>query len=230
MSPRFAIYFVPPPNSRLATFGNAVLGYDCDRGAPVPQVPLSAIDADEMRQMTQSPAQYGFHATLKAPFRLRTGRSESDLRTALDAFCGNRRPVSIGRLVVEQMGAFFALRPAENTKSVDDLAADCLQAFDEFRAPPPVDECERRRTAGLTPRQDALLDRWGYPYVLDEFRFHLTLAGPLPEERRETWRKALREAFAALASESWEIDAVAMARQDGPKTPFRVVHRAKLAG
>ena len=33
--------------------------------------------------------------------------------------------------------------------------------------------------SGLTDRQEALLTQWGYPYVMEEFRFHITLTGAL---------------------------------------------------
>ena len=51
-----------------------------------------------------------------------------------------------------------------------------------FARPPGAAELERRRKAGLSAAQEKMLLRWGYPYVLDEFRFHLTLTGRLQPE------------------------------------------------
>src|SRR5690606_25636692 len=103
-------------------------------------------------------------------FRLADGRGEAELQAALEAFCATRRPVSIGRLVLADLKGFLALVPERQEAALEELAADCVTAFDGFRAPPGEAELARRRAAGLSARQDRYLHAWGYPYVLEEFR------------------------------------------------------------
>jgi hypothetical protein len=65
----------------------------------------------------------------------------------------------------------------------------------------PPAELARRRVADLTPRQDALLQRWGYPFVLEEFQFHLSLTGPLslvPPDTQALVHDAAEQFFADL--------------------------------
>jgi putative phosphonate metabolism protein len=227
---RFAAYFTPIPGSRLARFGAAMLGYDCDAGAEVPQPGLDGIDPAAMARAAAEPARYGFHGTLMAPFALAPGRSADELMAALDAFAGSRAPVPLGRVVVDRIGAFIALVPAGPQDAVARLAGDCLMAFNEFRAPLAKRDRARRLAAGLTPQQIELLDRWGYPYVFAEFRFHMTLTGRLPADARATWQAALAAAFAPLADEPVEVDAVSLLRQDDRGARFRVMARRPFKG
>jgi putative phosphonate metabolism protein len=225
---RFALYFTPAPQSRLARFGAAILGYDCDAGATVPQARLDGIDAAAAARAAAEPARYGFHGTLMAPFELAPGRSSGDLAAALVSFAARRAPVPIGRLKVDSIGAFTALVPAGRQDAVGALAGECLSAFNDFRAPLDADDRARRLAARLSPRQIELLERWGYPYVAEEFRFHMTLTGRLPADERARFLAALAVAFAPLAHEPVEIDAVSLLRQDDRAARFRVVARQKL--
>jgi putative phosphonate metabolism protein len=226
--PRFALYFTPIPQSRLARFGAAMLGYDCDTAESVPQARLDGIDAAAAARAAAEPARYGFHGTLMAPFELRSGHDVDDLTAMLATFAARRTPVALGRLEVAAIGAFTALVPAGTQDAVGALAAECLSAFDGFRAPLDERDRTRRLAAKLSPRQIELLERWGYPYVCEEFRFHMTLTGRLPTDERTRWIAALAAAFAPLAHEPVDIDAVSLLRQDDRAARFRVVAREKL--
>jgi putative phosphonate metabolism protein len=227
---RFALYFTPVPQSRLARFGAAILGYDCDTGATVPQAKLDGIDAAAAARAAAEPARYGFHGTLMAPFELAPGRSSGKLTTALADFAARCAPVALGHLKVDSIGAFTALVPAGRQDAVGALAGECLSAFNDFRAPLDADDRARRLAARLSPRQIELLERWGYPYVFEEFRYHMTLTGRLPADERARWLAALATAFAPLAHEPVEIDAVSLLRQDDRAARFRVVARQPLRG
>ena len=227
---RFALYFTPPPGSPLASFGAAVLGYDCDQGTEMPQATLDGIAPAAAAAAVAEPARYGFHGTLMAPFELAPGRSERELTAALATFAAQRAPVELGRLAVGNIGAFTALLPVGPQNAVSALADDCVTAFSDYRAALSPHDRARRLAAQLTARQAELLERWGYPYVFEEFRFHMTLTGQLPPEERAPWRTALAAAFAPLAAEPVEIDAVSLVRQDDRRARFRVVARQKLTG
>lgn len=228
--PRFAVYFTPAPESALARFGAAALGYDCATGEAMPLAALPGIDPASAVKAAVEPARYGFHGTLVAPFQLAAGCSAIDLEAMLEGFAAGRAAVSLGRLEVASIGRFVALVPAGPQDEACRLAADCLFAFDGLRAPLSASERERRLAAKLSSRQIELLDRWGYPYVLSEFRFHMTLTGPLPSDERQRFHAAFAEAFAPLAPEPVTVDAVSLLRQDERASRFRVVARAPLRG
>jgi 2'-5' RNA ligase len=228
--PRFAIYFTPAPGSRLARFGSAAVGYDCDRAVDVPLLAIPGLDPQAQALAATAPARYGFHATLVAPFHLDADTAETALAAHVASFAAGRAPVPLGRLITGLIGGFVVLVRVGSQDDLMALATDCVSAFGEHRAPLSAVERERRLAARLTPRQVELLDRWGYPYVLDEFRFHMTLAGPLAADQRQRWCSALGDAFAAQADEETIIDAISLMRQDDRNARFRMVLRAPLKG
>jgi putative phosphonate metabolism protein len=227
---RYAVYYSPPPGSALARFGAGVLGYDCFDAVEVPRPVLPAVvHGSAFESATAEPRRYGFHATLVAPFHLGE-QSQAELQTAFSAFASEHPPVPIGSLEVTCIGRFVALCPAGPHPQVNEFAAVCVEAFDPFRAPLSQSDRQRRLKSGLTPRQSDLLERWGYPYVFEEFRFHMTLTGPLAESERDQIKSALAQAFEPLAAKPVELGAIALMRQDDAAARFRAVSYAPLSG
>lgn len=230
---RHAIYFAPAEGSPWWRFGAAWLGRDPATGAEVPQPALEAVAPDDFRALTATPRRYGFHATVKAPFELRAGATREALAAALERFCAARAGVALPQLGVTQLDDFLALVPVARESRVNDLAAECVRDFEPFRAPLEAAELERRRRKGLSPRQDRYLEEFGYPFVLAEYRFHLTLSGSLdavPPHLVAAVRAAAEHAVAALAAEPLQFDALALFEQPERAAPFRLVARFPLLG
>jgi putative phosphonate metabolism protein len=230
MGSRYAIYYTPPRESPLGRFGIAWLGWDHYRGRPVAPPETRALTRAQHAELTSSPRRYGFHATLKAPFRLAAGRDESELCDALADFAGERVPVTIPGLSLASLGGFVALVPSQVPPGLADLADACVAVFDRFRSALDSADLARRRAAGLTPRQHALLDAWGYPYVLEEWRFHLTLTGTLQDGAREAVLKELVPRVGAFACQPLLLDAVTLFRQPDREAPFIVRRVFPLRG
>jgi putative phosphonate metabolism protein len=221
--PRYALYFVPAPGSDLDRFGAALLGYDAFGGGDMP-FPDDVVRAlPDWRDLTQDPRTYGFHATLKAPFALANGKTEADLIAACENFAGSARSIPVITPLVQPISGFTAIVPAERSAELDRLAADCVRDFDIFRAPLRAQDRARRNPSALTAAQVDHLDRWGYPYVMDEFRFHMTLTGRVPAERRDVIVALLRERFAALNLRTLAIDRIGVFRQDDAGARFKVL-------
>lgn len=170
---RYAVYYLPEP-SALAEFGAAWLGWDVEAGANVLHLPVEGL-----AQATATARKYGFHATLKPPFRLTEGATAGGLVAALDDLAARTAPATADALELAAMDGFLALIPRGDQADLARVAATCVTELDAFRAAALPEELARRRAVGLTPAQEAYLTRWGYPYVLDEFRFHMTLSGRL---------------------------------------------------
>jgi hypothetical protein len=229
---RYAIYFVPQAGTEFYRFGAAALGYDCYTGDGVPFL-KTEVAAGTWARLTDAPRTYGFHATLKAPFRLHPEFAESDLLDALRRFASgrNRRSAPILTPVVEELADFIAVVPQSATAPINQLAADCVSAFDRFRAPMSPDEHARRLRAGLSARQAEHLTKWGYPYLFEDFRFHLTLTAGLGRGQRVQLLKLLQESFAqSHGSNPVAIDRISLLRQDAATARFRVVASAMFAG
>lgn len=225
-APRYAIYFVPGAETALHRFGSSVLGYDCHTGHEVPL--LDGAEAG-WPERVREPRVYGFHATLKAPFRLADGLEEADLASALDAFAAGRLAVPLGELAVREIGSFIALVPKAACPLLEQLAQACVREFDSFRAPMSEPERKRRLAAHLSARQIAHLDRWGYPYVFEDFRFHMTLTGSLAAAERQRALQFLCDKFEQLPeARSLTIDRLVVARQMHGGAPFQVIRQASL--
>jgi putative phosphonate metabolism protein len=227
-SPRYALYYAPESGSALDRFGAHLLGYDAHRGEELRFPDDMALAVPDWLELTRDPRKYGFHATLKAPISLATGRTEAELLAACATFAQKTRPIPVITPTVNAISDFIAIVPAEPSAELATLAADCVREFDAFRAPLTAEDRARRNPSKLTAQQCDYLDRWGYPYVMEEFRFHMTLTGRLPPERREALAAVLWERFAALKMTSLSIDRIAMFRQDNASARFGIVGHWQL--
>lgn len=228
--PRYAVYFTPAPGSRWWDFACRWLGRDpvFDRSLDQPEV--SGCDAGRLFEITAEPRRYGFHATLKAPFALAPGVRAEDVYRSAAAFASLQTAFSLGRLAPQYLGHFLALRPVREPPELAALARGCVEHFDALRAAPGDDELLRRRAAGLTPRQESLLARWGYPYVMEEYRYHMTLTGELPRTEAESLSAWLSPRLDQLHEEPLSIDAVCIFEQAMPGMPFLLSGRFGFDG
>ncbi len=221
--PRYAIYYAPAPGSVLDRFGASLLGYDAYGGDDLPFPDEVALARPDWREVTQDPRKYGFHATLKAPMALAPGRTEAELMAACASFAATALTIPMIEPVVDSISGFIAVMPARPSAELLQFAADVTREFDSFRAPLTPQDRARRNPAKLTPRQCEYLDRWGYPYVMEEFRFHMTLTGRLDPARREPVMAMLKDRFSAIGIETLAIDRIALFRQDQPDSRFRIM-------
>lgn len=227
---RYAIYFVPAADRPLFRFGRTVLGYDCYTGETVAYPAFDTIDPAECAALTREPSIYGFHATLKAPFRLLPSVDEAAL-IAFVGFAASRHAIPVIEPCIRTLGPFVVVTARRSCAALDELAARCVTAFDRFRAPLTGAERERRLAAGLSQAEIAHLDQWGYPFVFDTFRFHMTLAGPVAPDRREAVLASMQEAFVRLCGDAdLIVDRVALLRQYNAQSRFRVIAQAQLYG
>lgn len=221
MSERFALYYAPAASDPLAQLAAKWLGRDPAGGQPVAAAPAGSISASERRRFTDSARRYGFHATLKAPMRLRPGLRRADLEEELARFAARTAPTKIGRMVVRSLEGFVALVAESQSAELAALAFDVVAHFERFRAPLTVAERQRRIHEGrLNAGQVGLLDRFGYPYVGDAFQFHMTLTDRLAEGDltrvlgvAETW-------FEPVLQRSHVLDRVALFHEPEPGAPF----------
>ncbi len=170
--------------------------------------------------ITTDPRRYGFHATLKAPFRLAEGRTEQELLDAVRDFAASRERVVIPSIAPAAIGRFRALVPAKPARDAEALAASIVLEFEPFRAPLTAADRARRRPERLTPRQVELLDAFGYPYVLDEFRLHMTLTDPLDPARCEAIDEAIATHFAGVTGSDVPLTALTVVTEPAPDAPF----------
>jgi 2'-5' RNA ligase len=224
---RYAVYFAPEPETPLARFGRTWLGYDPETGRKADRDTLG-LDPALAAHVTAAPALYGLHATLKAPFRLHENRTAGALRDRLARLAASHRRFFAGRLELTRIGDFLALTP-ERRAEANRLAAHCLLGLDAFRAPLTPAERDHRNNEALTPYRRLLLELYGYPFVLGEYRFHITLTGALDDGERDIVEPALRAALNPLLAEPLEIASLCLFTQPAAGERFTVAGRWPLA-
>ena len=177
---RYAIYWLP--DGALRDWAEGWLGWQMATGTPLPRPAIAGLPVP-LPDLTAAATVYGLHATIKPPFLLAPGQHKAALRQAFAAHCASEQVADAGALRLTNLDGFLALTPGGDTDAIDALAARTVAALDPFRASASAEEIAHRRTTGLTPYQERLLARWGYPYVMEEFRFHVTLTGRVTAEQ-----------------------------------------------
>lgn len=226
---RYAVYFTPPPDTALWAYGSEAVGYDAVTGEALALLDSPFHRRPEAMALTEEPRRYGFHGTLKAPFELAGGRSEAELLDSAHAFAREHSPFEVPAMTVKALSRFVALVPAAPSPELTALAADCVTAFEPFRAPLSEADLARRLKAPLSEPQRAHLARWGYPYVFDEFRFHMTLTGPIEDDGMRTEAaRSLAELYAPIAA-PMAVDAITVEVQPARDQRFRVLERVAFS-
>ena len=217
---RIAIYYAPPRTSGWWNAGSAWLGRDAESGAVhEPRADFPPL-SQTLAHLTNDPRRYGWHGTLVAPFRLADGVQPRDIADAAQRWARTQTRFALP-VEAATLGRFVALRPAgeEADARMREVASDALRACAALRAAPSAADLERRRAAPLTERQRALLAEWGYPYVFDEFRFHMTLSNSLEDAHDRTaivqWWHARAQQLGPLP-----VDGIALFVEPAPGEPF----------
>jgi putative phosphonate metabolism protein len=222
---RVAIYYAPRQDDPLAELAASWLGRDPSTGVPVRQPALPAID-----EVTAEPRRYGFHATLKPPMRLAEGRTCPDLLRAVNDLAATVVPFELPRLAVHNLHGFLALRETIPCPPLQALADICVEQLDPFRAPATDAEMARRRSSRLSMAHEAMLARWGYPYVFEEWFFHMTLTRRLTADEHTLFMPAAEEWFAAALDTPRRVTDICVFTQSGPDAPFQIADRIPLRG
>lgn len=229
MTPRYAIYFAPEQGSPWWAFGAGWLGRDECRDVNMVQPALAQIAPEELREITAQPRRYGFHATLKAPFSLSGSHTLDDLKARMQALAATLKPLALGPMQTATLGDFVALVPARASDELMALAAACVTGLDDLRTPLSEADLARRRVETLDPREQALLRQYGYPYVLERFRFHLTLSGPVAPSMAQRVLQAVAAPVAQLNTTApLVLDRLCLFVEPAPGQPFQRIADARM--
>lgn len=226
---RYAVYYAPAPDSPWWVAGSQWLGRCAAQGTALAQPTVPGLGATEFAALTSAPRRYGWHATLKAPFTLAAGMPHSALRATLHTLSGSLSSFAMPDLRVALLGDFLALVPHRDAQALQAVAAACVTQLQPLAAPLSEAELHRRRQAPLTPAQDQLLVRWGYPFVMDHFRFHCSLTGSLQchgPTQIASVRSAAERMFHNLPASRFET--LALFAQSAPGADFRLVEHFRL--
>ncbi len=203
---RVALYWAPAVTDPLASLGHTWLGRDAET-----KIALRQPDIPNIEAYTRAPRHYGFHCTLRPPMRLATSWHDFHAAARRVTF----RPFPLPPLVLREIDGFLALTLAHPSPAMQALADACVRETEPCRLPAPADELARRRAAGLSPRQEDMLQRWGYPYVMAEWYFHLTLTRRLSPAEHASILPAARQHFAGALDCPRMVEEICIFTQTG---------------
>ena len=221
---RLAVYYAPRAGA-FADHAAAWLGWDAASGQAIPQPELPEIPFPAV--LTAEARRYGFHGTLRAPFRVAEGLTLDHVAARIADLAGRLPHVACEGLEIEELQGFLALTPKGCEAAILELGAAVVEETNDLRAPLTEAEISRRRPDSLSPRQRDLLEIWGYPYVMEEFRFHLTLTDRLPEPGPTL--EALSAHFAPVLPRPFVIEDLCLFGEDGAGR-FHLLDRYALTG
>lgn len=225
---RYAIYYTPQPGTALAAFGRSWFGRAND-GVTLQAFSDAGLSGTSFAKIAVAPGRYTeLHALFRAPFGLRDGIGLEALKSRLITFAARRKPVETGPLTLARSGRFLVLRPVEATPSLDWLAAQCVAAFEDFAAPPTDAERSQYAKPKLSDYQRLLLESFGDPYVLSEYRFSITLTGPLDATHLERVAQALWPVLEEICASGVTVDGLSLFGDSGGRSPMRLIGRYRL--
>jgi putative phosphonate metabolism protein len=229
MTHRYALYLAPPADSELHRFASGWLGRDAITGGELQQPFVEHVPADRLREITASPRRYGFHGTIKPPFRLANGREPDEFHRAARIFAAAWPALEL-ELQIRSLRGFLAFMLARRSPELDTFAAACVRDFEPFRAPLTTADREKRERASLTPRQRAHLEHFGYSYVMEDFVFHMTLTDRLHDNLHDRLLTDLCARTRTLTAAPFRADALCVFEEPKPHAPFRLTARYPLRG
>jgi putative phosphonate metabolism protein len=222
---RVGIYYCPHEDDPLYRAGAAWLGRDPAHVGPIAQPSIPGIE-----EVTAEARGYGFHATLKPPMRLAPGCTWHGLLTATQELATRIAPFELPPLAVTDLHGFLALRESGPCAPLQALADACVEQLDGYRAAASEAELARRRRARLTEAQEAMLVRFGYPYALETWFFHMTLTRRLSADEHRTWRPEAERFVAEAVRGKRAVEDVCLFVQAEPGAPFVIAARVALRG
>lgn len=218
MSKRYAVYFAPKESSQLSQFGETILARTAT-SARGPDACSSFADQVRWKALTNKPAHYGFHATLKAPFELRDDVTSDQLLLAVETFANTQKNLVLETLAPRYLSRFMALTLSKQQEDLTKFAFNCVTEFENFRRPLSEADIKRRQLRSLTPKQDALLHKYGYPYIADEFRFHMTLSDAM-ENCDQDYQEWVQDQYTRCVTKTPVLDQLAVYAQTTRETAF----------
>jgi hypothetical protein len=221
-NPRYAIYYAPEPGSPLDAFGRSWFGHEGSGAARG----IGKLTAERIATLSETSRRYGFHGTLKPPFSLNPAVSLDSLLSAARVFARTLSPVEIPPLELAIIGKFIALTPTIQSAALEKLAAACVRAFEAYRVPLTEDQEVSYKLNRLTVHQEQMLEHWGYPYVMEEFRFHISVTDRIENlvERKEVL-KALDIFATPVIGKPIMVRDIVVFGQASPDEPMAAIER-----
>ena len=224
---RYAVYFSPPEESALSKFASSWLGWNAQNAQKMSRPILKRLNSD-IAELTKLQSSYGFHGTLKPPFSIVKTKDENDLKYAILKLSQSIKKFEISTIRLKILNGFVAIVAADENNEIKNLAKKCVQELDSFRQLEPLKKVQKRRSTGLSKSEEFNLQKWGYPYVMDSFRFHLTLTRRLNPEESKNVMEVLAAELSEILRASLPIRDICLFGESDTSGNFQIIQRFSL--
>ena len=224
---RYAVYFSPPEESDLSKFASSWLGWDAQNAKKILH-PIFKDLVSDITELTKKQSCYGFHGTLKPPFSLVETKNESELKAAILELSQSIRKFEISAVSLQLLNGFAAIVATNENDEIKNLAKKCVQELDSFRQPESLEKFQKRRSTGLSQNEEFYLQRWGYPYVMGSFRFHMTLTRRLNPEESRNVMAVLTAELSKILSTTLPIRDICLFGESHTSGNFQIIQRFPL--
>lgn len=175
-----AVYIIPSSSSGFYKFGSSVIGYDVIREESIPPSESTA----GLRQYVGEAAAYGFHATLAEALYFTTNNSIERVRSEVKFLSRQFKPFRLNGLRVEVSPhdvSALVVRADDQSGTVECLHHELvsriygLAVSSTYLAGSTVKALPRESL-----RAQLMLDRYGSPFIFQDYMLHFTLCGACP--------------------------------------------------
>ena len=180
---RYAIYYAPPKESSLEEFGRYWFGWDPLNAKLINNKQrinyLNGFGIKNLKNIDKNvliAKKYGFHGTLIPPFKLNKNYSTNLLFKKTEDIAKKFKKFKFYKFKLKKMNNFYAFVQNKKNNNINKLSNRLVRELFKFRSPLTKKEIDRRNPSKLSKLQLNILYKWGYPYLMSEFNFHMTLA------------------------------------------------------
>ena len=180
---RYAIYYAPPKESSLEEFGRYWFGWDPLNAKLINNKHrinyLNRFGIKNLINIDKNvliPKKYGFHGTLIPPFKLNKNYSTNTLFKKTEEIAKKFKKFKFYKFKLKKINNFYAFVQNKKNNNINKLSNRLVRELFKFRSPLTKKEIDRRNPSKLSKLQLSILYKWGYPYLMSEFNFHMTLA------------------------------------------------------
>ena len=180
---RYAIYYAPPKESSLEEFGRYWFGWDPLNAKLINNKQrinyLNRFGIKNLKNIDKNvliAKKYGFHGTLIPPFKLNKNYSTNKLFKKTDEIAKKFKKFKFYKFKLKKINNFYAFVQNKKNSNINKISNRLVKELFKFRSPLTKKEIDKRNPSKLSKLQLNILHKWGYPYLMSEFKFHMTIA------------------------------------------------------
>ncbi|MEU8642057.1 DUF1045 domain-containing protein [Streptomyces sp. NPDC048674] len=225
-----AVYIIPSQDSRIYQFGSSVLGYDIYRAQAIP----ASQDLTFARECVGESAEYGFHATLADALYFSSEQQIERVRAEVRFLSQEFKPFHLDGLepaVSPHDGRAAIIRAQDSSGTVESIHHELVSRV--YRLAVSSTYLTGQTTKALPgdgQRAQMMLERYGSPFILENFMLHFTVCGSCPEEATSGIVDGVRQKMGGILRERVFVDQIVLVTKRPGQSRWTIEESFPLCG